>query len=165
MRQLISIAQPGGAPRLARIVGVALFVSLLLAACGGGGLSKEEYIAQADEICAEAEQRVAEAPQPTDPAQAESYANELEAITEGYIAELRELEPPEDDAEEIEQLITMIEQAGLNIVQAIRTQSSSGSPAEAYSEALHLAEEANEQAEEYGFESCGISEILEHDDH
>ena len=60
--------------------------------------------------------------------------------------------------------IDTIEQAGLKIVEATRTGMTSGSPAEAYSEALHLAEEANEQAEDYGFEHCGISEILEHAD-
>jgi hypothetical protein len=47
-------------------------------------------------------------------------------------------------------------------VAAIRTQSGSGNPAADYSEALHLAEEANEEAEQYGFDSCGRSEILEH---
>ena len=140
---------------------MAIFACLLGVACGGGALSKEEYIAQADEICAAAEAEAENLDQPTEPAEAETYANELEEITQGYVADLRDLEPPEEDLDEVNQLIDKVEQAGLNIVEAIRTQSGSGNPAESYSEALHLAEEANEEAEAYGFESCGRSEILD----
>jgi hypothetical protein len=140
------------------------FACVLLVACGDDRLSKGDFIAQADEICAAAETRAQELPQPADPTEAETYASGLEEITEGYIADLRELQPPEDDVEQLDGLIEKIEQAGLNIVEAIRTQSGSGNPADAYSEALHLAEEANEEAEAYGFESCGRSEILEHQD-
>jgi hypothetical protein len=143
---------------------MAISACLLGAACSGGALSKEDFVAQADEICAAAERQANDLQQPTDPSQAESYASELEEITQGYIADLRELEPPEADAEQVGSLIGKMEQAGLKIVEAIRTQSGSGNPAASYSEALHLAEEANEEAEAYGFESCGRSEILEHQD-
>lgn len=152
------------APLTHRIVGLAASAALLVAACGGDGLSKPDYIAQADEICAAAERKASELPQPTDPAQAPQYAESLEEITDGYIQDLRELSPPEEDAEEIDELIGKMEQAGAKLVEAIRTQSNSGNPAAAYSEALRLAEEANEQASVYGFKSCGISEILEHEE-
>ena len=153
----------GGTARRVSIVGLA-FCASLVAACGSDSLSKEDYIAQADEICARAQERAEKLPQPTDPGSAETYASSLEEITESYIADLRELEPPEEDAEPLSQLIGDIEQAGLKIVEATRMQGAGANPAEAYSEALHLAEEANEQAEAYGFEHCGISEILEHAD-
>lgn len=147
-----------------RIVGAALCASLALSACGGGGLSKEEFVDQADEICAEAQERAEDLAQPTDPSQAASYADSLEEITTGYIAELRELKPPEEDAERLDSLIDMIEQAGLKIVEATRMQATGANPAPVYSEALGLAEDANEEAQKYGFESCGISAVLNDDD-
>lgn len=157
-------SRPCGMPRGLRIIGLAVCASLLGAACGGGGLSKEDFIAQADEICAQAEEKARDLAQPTDPAEVETYASSLEEITTDYIADLRELTPPEEDAQLISDLIEDIEQAGLKIVEATRTQAASGSPAEAYSEALYLGEDASERANDYGFEECGISEIPEHED-
>jgi hypothetical protein len=147
-------------PQPSRIVGVVSCAFLTLAACGGGSLSKDGFIEQADNICSEALEAAQEVPQPTDPASAESYANDLEEITRGYISELRDLEPPEEDAETIEDLIDDIEQAGLKIVEATRSNTTGGDSAQAYAEALELAETANESAAAYGFESCGISEGL-----
>jgi hypothetical protein len=147
-------------PWALRIVGVGVIALLALVSCEGDRLSKEEYISDADEICAEALEAAQEIPQPTDPGSAESYASELEEVTRGYISELRELEPPEADEEALGQLIDDIERAGLKIVEATRSNTSGGNPAEAYAEALELAEDANESAAEYGFRSCGISEGL-----
>jgi hypothetical protein len=149
--------QSSSAPR---IVGFVASASLLLASCGGGGLPKDEFIAQADDICSAAQERAQDLAQPTDPGSAETYASELERITNDYVGELRALEPPEDDEETIDELIGNIEQAGLKIVEAIRSNSLGGSSAEAYAEALELAEQANEAAQDYGFESCGVSEGL-----
>ena len=158
------VARLGGMARKTSIVGVLICVSLFVAACGGDELSKDDYIAQADEICEGAQERAEELPQPVDPGSAETYANGLEEITEEYVADLHALEPPSDDAKELGELIDNIEQAGLKIVEATRMQSTGANPAQPYSEALNLAEAANEQAEAYGFERCGISEILEHAD-
>jgi hypothetical protein len=146
-------------PRPTRIVGV-VALAVLSGACSGGGLSKEEYIAQADEICAAAQESAQNLPQPTDPASAEGFADSLEEITNDYIGELRELEPPEEDAQQIEEFVGQMEQAGLKIVEATRSNSLGADPARAYDEALQLAEEANEHAQGYGFSSCGISEGL-----
>ena len=143
-----------------RIVGALACTSLLFPACGGDELGKEEYIQRADRICAAALEEAQELPQPTDPSTAGTYADELEAVTEGYIAELRDLEPPEEDAEEIAKLIDNIESAGLKIVEATRANSTGGDSAPLYAEALALAEDANEDARAYGFSSCGVSEGL-----
>jgi hypothetical protein len=147
-------------PWALRIVGLGTSACLALVSCGGNGLSQEEFISEADAICAEALESAREIPQPTDPGSAETYASRLEEITQRYISELRELEPPEDDADTIERLIDDIERAGLKIVEATRSNTVGGNPAEAYAEALELAEDANESAAEYGFRSCGISEGL-----
>lgn len=145
---------------LSRIVGTVVCTSLLFPACGEGELSKAEYIEQADEICAAALEDAQELPQPTDPPSADAYADDLEKVTEGYIAELRELEPPAEDAEELAALIETIERAGLKIVEATRANSAGGESAPLYAEALELAEDANEGAQDYGFSSCGVSEGL-----
>lgn len=151
-------ASPSAGAVRSRIVGL-LPLAVLLVSCGGG-LSKADFIERADQICSDAQERAQDLPQPTDPRSADDYARALEEITKSYISELRDLEPPDEDVERVEQLIDAVEQAGLKVVEAIRLNSSGGNPARLSAEALHLAEEANEQAERYGFSSCGISEGL-----
>ena len=77
--------------------------SLAISACGGdddegGGLSKDEYITQVDAICEEADQRETDAGAPG--ATGEIKTNVLEevvAIDGEALADIQELEAPEDD--------------------------------------------------------------------
>ena len=81
-------------------------LSLAVPACGGdddddgGGLSKEEYITQADAICKEADQRESEAGAPGATGEIKTRVLEdVVAIDGEALAELRQLEAPEEDAE------------------------------------------------------------------
>ncbi|MBM3667300.1 MAG: hypothetical protein FJW90_07445 [Actinobacteria bacterium] len=98
--------------------------ALLAAGCGedgdgggeGGGeeLSKEEFVAQADEICAEGDAKIDEGGK----AFAGTTGGKVEelvgtVVAPGYrdqIAQLRELEPPADEADEVEEWLDTFEQ-------------------------------------------------------
>jgi len=96
-----------------------VLVCALLAGCGGGddgggsddggGPSKEDFIAQANEICAEGEKKLQEFT-PDEPVEQgasaeelrDTVANELEKAAEAYdpyLERLRELDPPDDLAD------------------------------------------------------------------
>ena len=91
-------------------------LSLAVPACGGdddddgGGLSKEEYITQADAICKEADQRESEAGAPGATGEIKTRVLEdVVAIDGEALAELRQLEAPEEDADEVAQIVSDLE--------------------------------------------------------
>jgi hypothetical protein len=81
-----------------RVLLPALALAAAVAGCAGGGerLSREEFVEQATAICSRAEERVGALAQPESIEEVETYAREARAITEEGVADLRELEPPEE---------------------------------------------------------------------
>jgi hypothetical protein len=73
-------------------------VALALGACGGGDdrLSAEELRQQADAICAEYESTLDELGEPATLAELATYAEEASSALSDGLADLRELEPPEE---------------------------------------------------------------------
>jgi len=73
---------------------------VLAAGCGGGSgpLTKEELIAKGDETCSEGNARFAEiqAEPPVNAAEAANQAGELIDVSTAELADLRDLEPPEE---------------------------------------------------------------------
>lgn len=144
--------------KFARIWGVA--VLLVLTSCGGDGLTKEEYIEQADQICAEADAKSRELQPPKTPAELESFVDKAEKVTGELLADLRELEPPEEGKETIDRMLAKIEEAQSHlpdIAEAARTRNTQelGRIAQ---ELQAAAAEANTLAQEYGLETCGQSQ-------
>jgi hypothetical protein len=72
---------------------VTLLALLLLAACGGGS-SRESYVADALEICEEAETRLRNLGTPESFAQTQLYARQAKDAVGDQIRDLRELSPP-----------------------------------------------------------------------
>lgn len=141
----------------ARIWGAAAL--LVLAACSSG-LSKEEYIEQADRICAEADAKTEDLEPPKNPAELEGFIEEANEVTSALLSDLRELEPPEEGRETIEQMLAKIEEA-----QSYLPQISEAARARDTQELGRIAQqlqsaasEANELAQEYGLERCGRSQ-------
>lgn len=142
--------------RTSRILGGSLAAALLLSACSGG-LSKEEFISQADKICASAEERFNELDQPTTPAELEGFVEEAEGIMDELLGDLRDLEAPDDISEQVDEMLTNLEAAvdqfpdlvdaaadqDLETVQTVTT------------EIQEKTDAANEAAQDIGLDQCG----------
>ncbi len=79
--------------------GLALIVAFL-AGCGGGGggerLTKEQFLEQADAICADFEAKLDELPDPQNLEELIALAGEAQPIAAEGVARVRALNPPEE---------------------------------------------------------------------
>lgn len=113
---------------------------LLLPACsddGGGGASLEDrradYVAEAEEVCGQANDEFEELTAPASVAEVPAYADTVLELLTGTVDDVRGLTPPEEDRAELdEKLFTPLEAD----VQA----------AEEYAASLKAAAEANDSA-------------------
>ena len=140
-------------PRIAVPAGaLALCASLALAACGGGDddkPTKAEYIAKADAVCKTADEKIqADAQkefgnqQPT-PAQITKYQKEkVIPALEQQSDDLRGLDKPEGDEDELNALYDSLDKAieGAKTAPTIDDQTFA---------------DANKKADAYGFKECG----------
>lgn len=142
--------------RTARIVAVAALAATTLAACSGGA-SKDDFIAAADDVCAEADERITEIGRPRVEEDILEYVEQAEEISADLVADLRELEPPEDDAAEIEEMIDGLERA-TDLLQPLAQATidrDAGEITDLQEEVQQITDEVSEIAESYGFEVCG----------
>jgi hypothetical protein len=142
--------------RAARIVALAALPLITLQACGGG-LSKEEFIEAADEICSEADERSQDLEPPTNPRALSEFVERAEEITRQLVEDLRELEPPERDEETIERMIDKIEEA-VGYLPGIERAARISDVAAIQQLGARLqaaAAEANGLARDYGMKRCG----------
>ena len=137
----------------------ALLAALALIAAGCGGddegeaLTKEEFITQADEICAAGDEEItATADEQFGELKEEPPVEEQEAFLtdvvapnyEDQLAQIRELNPPEEDAEQVDELLGALE----DLIAQLRDEPSA---------VLEATEppEASTLAQEYGLQNCG----------
>jgi hypothetical protein len=142
--------------RAARIVVLAALPLITLQACGGG-LSKEEFIEAADEICAEADERSQDLEPPTNPRALSEFVDRAEEITRQLVEDLHELEPPERDEETIGRMIDKIEEAVgyLPGIERAARLSDVTAIQQLGARLQAAASEANGLARDYGMERCG----------
>lgn len=141
----------------ARIWAAATLV--LLGACSDG-LSKEEYIEQADRICAEADAKTEDIEPPKSAAELESFVDEAQRITGELLSDLRELEPPEEDRDTIRQMLSKIEEAMgyLPDIEAAARERDTEELGVIAKKLQDAASEANRLARDYGLKRCGQSQ-------
>ena len=142
--------------QIARIV-VATALLAALAACTDEGLSKEEFIEQADAICREAEERTEQIEPPRTPEGLAEFVDEAERITGDLLADLRELEPPEEGRETVDRLLERIE-AALATLPELKEAAENRAASriqELGQELQEASSEANEIAQGYGLQVCG----------
>lgn len=145
-----------GALGYAAAVGAA--TSLALAACGGGddGLSREEFVSEADSICAEYDQRVEEIDDPQSLDDVERYADEAKPVIEDGMAELRALEPPDELQEQWDDYMASSEES-LDYLDELREAAASGDEAriqEIAQEVSEKNEDADRLAQDIGLQDC-----------
>ncbi len=141
------------------------FVALVITAgCVGGSgdpdpLSKTAYLEQADAVCREATDAVAQiaSPSVSDVVAVEAAIGQMVRIQRRALAELRELPPPEADEPGIDNWLDAVEET-LDQMDTVRAALLAGDGA-AVSEANLAGAAANDAAEghavTYGLEECG----------
>ena len=158
----------------AKTIAVSLVAGLSLAACGddGGGesLSKEDFIAQADAICAdhgtqldaifeEAFAEVDETDMDDPQAAAQQYAGvvaDSEPVMRDQVEALRALEPPEADADELNSQLDALDAAVTEFVDLTEDGAAGDEAALAAIESdVDPFAAVNERAFEYGLRVCG----------
>jgi hypothetical protein len=131
-------------------------------------ISLDDWIEQADEICAANDEEVAAIDQPTfDPFSADlddaqfqevaDYLNEVIPLEEDLIDDLVALPPPDQDADQVDETITTVQNA--TDAWAAAAASAENGDGDAYLDALQsgqdLFEEASESAADLGLQECG----------
>lgn len=142
------------------LAGLLAALALIAAGCGGDDeepsgppLTKEEFITQADEICAAgdeeinaaAEEQFGDLTEEPPVEDQETFLSDVVAPNyEGQLEDIRALNPPEEDEAEVETLLTALEE--------LITQLRDGPTA-----VLEATEppEASTFAQEYGLQNCG----------
>jgi len=150
-------------------VAAALGVGVVLSACGGDsspetlitvptqsttetGLSKAEFIAQADATCAEANAAIE---QFAAAGQGESEADQIAQLRQGIIDKLNELGPPAEDKTTLDQFIAAM-QAQVAAGQKIALAVDRGEDTAEFDAELQSAKADGETAAStYGFQECG----------
>jgi hypothetical protein len=144
-----------------------LAACLLAAACGSNDgangdtqsarLTKEEYIAQADAICQEANAEIDAVPEPESTEELAEYGEQVVEIGREQLDRLRALRPPEADEETINGAYDLLDQQ-LAIADDLIAAAREGD-LEQVQELLAQGEQLNEQADQiandYGLTECG----------
>jgi hypothetical protein len=142
-------------PATSRVLVLAVLV--LGAGCGGDeGLSREEFVSEAEAICDEFDQRVNEVDEPESPADVERYVNEVRPVVENGLNELRELQPPEEFQERWDVLMARNDE-GLEALDDLAQAGANGDEArvqEISEDAARRDEESDRIVLELGLEKC-----------
>lgn len=141
---------------------VALFAAGVAAGCGGGEeepLSKGQYIKQGDAACKESTDRIAEAADedfadlgpdemPTEKQLTQFVEETLKPEIEGQLSDLRDLQPPDADGDELDGIYEGVDEALAKV---------EDDPGLLLQRGKDPFEEANEAITDYGFKQCGQS--------
>ena len=145
--------------RTSKLITSACIAALVLAACGSDykGLSKAEFVKQADAICVKhqaATEKIAKAvgENPTIAQVKDVYADRLIPAFEDQVDELRALKPPEADREAISKMLDDLS-AGIDEAGASIAAMKSVQDLEAFEEPAGF-KSANAAAKAYGLQKC-----------
>lgn len=134
-------------------------LSLAAAGCGGGanGLTPEQYREQVNQICADFEEELGALESPESIDDVPEYVDRVIPLVEQEIADVRELEPPEEMEAQVEEMLAQAEEA----IEAARDlrDAAENEDEQAANEALRRGNEANAEADriagELGLDECG----------
>jgi hypothetical protein len=134
-------------------------MGLAAAGCGGGDdrLTREELVEEADATCADFDQQIEEIEEPQSLDDVERYVQEVRPIVEDGTNELAELEPPEELEDEYEDWIAAM-RSSVDQFDELEEAAASGDEQriqEVFESAGQGGEEADQLAEEIGFQECG----------
>lgn len=156
--------------------GVCAVLVAVAAGCGGGnggdGLSKDELISQADEICekyAERQEVLQEGAPEEDPTagdvsdetwdRAAEFLRDAADLVRDQTAELRELEPPEEDEADWDENLERLESVADSLDEGAQAAADKDRDAlvRIFRDVQRVGAEADRYAREYGFRECGAN--------
>jgi hypothetical protein len=137
---------------------LALVLAALASGCGGGDerLSEEEFRTQANAICEEYNEKLGAIGTPESPEEIPQFVDEGIPVIEEGIAELRDLNPPEEFEEDYDAMLDETEKA----IPAARdlSEAAAAGDVQAVQEAIAQGQRADEAADriatELGLDSC-----------
>lgn len=136
-------------------ISVGLCVLLLGASCGGG-VSREDFVAEADPICARVTSAVKEIPEPQSAEEIVPFLEETIPLVEDGLDDLRDVEPPEEDQDTFDEWIDILEQQNDKAEEALAA-AQAGDQATfeaAFAELDELNAEGNDLAADLGLDDC-----------
>ncbi len=139
----------------------ALAAVALAAGCGGGGdgdrLTKEEYIQQADAICADATGQIDGLGEPQSLEDLAAMTKQAVAIAAAQLEKLRALVPPEEIEEQVNRAYDLLEQQN-GVADEIVAAAEAGDAEkiqQLVDEAAPLEQEGDDIAANIGLQECG----------
>jgi hypothetical protein len=143
------------------VAGLLLAVSGCGSDDGGGALTKEEWIASADAICADMMAQEEEIPEPQSVEEMVAASEEFFEITRAGIGELKDLGAPEGDEGAVAEIVAAFEDlvaAGDAFIDAVVESGSldemSAEAEDAFRDLETAQQQAKETAESYGLTGC-----------
>ena len=127
------------------------------AGCGGDRLTKEEYIAQADAICKEGNEKMLALAAPTGLEEVAELAGQAIEIQEQAVADLRALKPPEADEAILNEAYDLLDRQ-IEIGKQIQAAAEAGDQAkiqELFPQIDSVNRQATQIAKDYGLVECG----------
>ena len=145
-----------------RAVAVAMAVAAVAAACGGGDgggdrLTKEQYIAEADAICADINEQLDALGEPGNLEEVAELAESAVGIQEEALEKLRALQPPEADEATLNEAYELLDQQvvlGNEIADAARDGDAASITA-IIGQLEGIDNQADQIAIDYGLTECG----------
>ena len=144
---------------IAALLVIALIAGGLALLFSGGGVSKDEFIAQADEICRATGKETSALDPPTDLASTGEFFTTVTPLLLEETRDIKALETPEEDVETLNAWIATQEELAdifQEAADAANSDDQEGFDA-AFTEANAVQAESSTLASEYGFRVCGIS--------
>jgi hypothetical protein len=132
---------------------------LALAACGGGGPSKESFIADADRICRAESAPLASVKAPTSFPELSETARTIAAAVDAQLPKLRALDRPRGDDAPVDAMLASLGgvSEAANTLQGAASRNDEGGTATAAQDMATRAKSASDSGRAYGFATCGGS--------
>jgi hypothetical protein len=138
---------------------IALVGGVLALVFSGGGVSKEEFIEQADDICRSVGERTSALTAPTDLESTGEFFAAVIPLLEEETSGIKALEAPDEDRETLDAWLDTQERLAVTFQEAADAANADDQEGfdAAFTEANAIQAESSRLAAEYEFNVCGIS--------
>jgi len=140
-----------------RVLAASVALAAALVACGGGGVSKADFVAKADGACATGNGMLAIAAKPSSLPELATAAGAVVASVDSQTAALRKLEAPGDDEAAVDGVIGALAEVGAQarLLQDAAGKTDDAATARAANDLRGKTDNAASQAKTYGLAVCG----------